>query len=160
MRDSLREGDSPRESRERRENQCNAYNAYNAYNDIQEKRDNHCIRLRASIHKAVKQYCGSAQINIGQLYEEAAIMFMEVYPVAGNVLIVDKKDRENNLDDQIDEIILIDELQDALKTLNPERKLHLVKKKKLAKLLKRGRRLNHRGELLEELMKEAIGYLV
>lgn len=98
----------------------------------------------------------------GQFYEEAGILFMDINPPpmakVHKIIIPDKG--EVSLDDQIEEVILIDELQEVVKLLPPEKKLHVLHKKKLAKLLKRCQKLNQRGDTLEELMKEVISRLV
>ena len=101
-------------------------------------------------------YCHKTKITGGQFYEEAGILFMDINPPPMGKLhkIINPERCEQNLDDQIEEIILIDELEDALKHVNPDRELHLVKKKMFAKFLKRCQKLNQRGERLEELMKE------
>lgn len=119
------------------------------------------VRMRRSIHNAVVRYCGAAGINIGKFYESSVIQMMMLEPVEFTPLLVIKPEpRENNLDDQIEEVILIDELQEVVKLLPPEKKLHVLHKKKLAKLLKRCQKLNQRGDPLEKLMKEVISRLV
>ena len=160
MRDSLREEDSPRESIEIDKKSYSTVHTVHTVHSNSEKRTSVQIRMRKSIHETASRYCAFARMNIGQFYEEAVILFMDLNPMDGTLLIVERNERESCLDDQIEEVILIDEFEDAMRVLSPERKLHINKKKRLAKLLRRCQKLNQRGERLEELMKTAVSYLV
>ena len=162
MADSLREDNSPRESIEiDRKSYSTVRTVRTVHSNIERRRPIE-VRMRKSNHEAFMEYCHITKRTAGQFYEEAGILFMDIYPPpmakVHNIIVPDRE--EQSLDDQIDEVILIDELYEAVRTLSPERKVHINKKKKLAKLLKRGRKLNQRGDRLEELMLEAVGYLV
>jgi len=161
---SHREEDSPRIDQGRSENTCNAYNAYNALH--QEKRDNHCVRLRPSIHKAVKGYCGIAQLNIGEFYERAALLFMDLNPVNWVVLNVEMpqtRERESSLDDRVQELICIERVDKFVKNLKQLRskgveRFHITKKEEFLKILKECRKVKNRSDELDELIQEAVSF--
>lgn len=116
--------------------------------------------MRRSIHNVVAKYCGK-DMTFGQFYEEAAILFMDWNQKEYTPLLVSKTERVvDDLDEQIQEIICIDDLETFFKPLKPGMRLHVNKKKKLFKLLKECKKVNNRGDRLEELMKEALSYLV
>ena len=98
----------------------------------------------------------------GQFYEEAGIMFMDINPppMAKMHKIIVPERNGYDLDEQIQEIICIDDLETFFKPLTTGMKLHVNKKKKLFKLLKECKKVNNRGDRLEELMKEALTYIV
>ena len=155
---SHREEDSPQIDQGRLENTCNAYNAYNAVHN--EKRDNHCIRLKPSIHKAVRGYCGIAQLNIGELYEKAALLFMDLNPVDWIILNVEKpNERRTSLDDELQEIICIEKLEKFIEEVADfKHRLHVNRKDELLKLLKECRKVKKRSPELDALMDEVMTY--
>lgn len=155
---SHKEEDSPRIDQGRLENTCNAYNAYNAVHN--EKRDNHCIRLKPSIHKAVRGYCGIAQLNIGELYEKAALLFMDLNPVDWIILNVEKpNERRTSLDDELQEIICIEKLEKFIEEVADfKHRLHVNRKDELLKLLKECRKVKKRSPELDALMDEVMTY--
>ena len=155
---SHREEDSPQIDQGRLENTCNAYNAYNAVHN--EKRDNHCIRLKPSIHKAVRGYCGIAQLNIGELYEKAALLFMDLNPVDWIILNVEKpNERRTSLDDELQEIICIEKLEKFIEEVADfKHRLHVNRKDELLKLLKECRKVKKRSSELDALMDEVMTY--
>jgi len=127
-----------------------------------EKREPTQIRLRRSIHEAVAKYCGLERIMIGQFYEEAAIMFMDLNPpkAAPPIMVVQRGERGQSLDEELQEIICVDELRDFLEGVRQlKNSLHVTRKKEGITILKNCNKVNNRGEELEALMREAILYI-
>jgi len=154
-----RDPNSLYESIPTKSNQCNAYNAYNAYNNKNEKRDNHCIRIRPSVHRAVKNYCHDARMNLGEFYEIAAMFYVDVNPPPnGSPVVFNKLERkQQNIDDQLREIICVDELQEFLsKAKLVKGTLHVSKKKTAIGILKECSKINKRSDELEALMYEVM----
>jgi len=156
---SHKDEDTPRVSQDRSKNTCNAYNAYNAYNN--EKRDNHCVRLKPSIHKAVKGYCGISRITIGEFYEKAAILYMDLNPVNWMILNVERPiERASSLDEELQEIICIEKLEKFIEEVAPfKHRLHVNRKEEILKLLKESRKVNKRSPELEALISEVMSYI-
>jgi len=151
------------------QNTCNAYNAYNAYNDKMEKRLNHCIRLKPSIHRAVKNYCHDTRMNIGRFYEEAAITFFQINPPpeTGSLIMVVKEDeihKNNSLEQSLSEIICIGDLEEWLDSVRPLKhqgiELHKSKIKTLRDIIRECKKLNTRSDKLEQLLEEALDYVL
>jgi hypothetical protein len=152
--------DPKREYREIEIDQCNAYNAYNAYNHIKEKRDNHCIRLRPSIHTAVKNYCGR-DMSIGQFYEEAAILFMDVNPSDRTVLVVERPERprQNNIKDEMKSFVCLDSMRDFVEKIEEDDtdnlRLLKIRREKFIELLNDCDKIKTWGDELNELIVKA-----
>lgn len=152
---------SIREYREIDRDSCNALHTVHTVHNNIESRSPVEIRMRKSVHAVFMDYCHRVKITAGQFYEEAGILFIDINPPPmGTVFnIVTHENGEQNLDDQLEEIILIEELSSEMKHLHRGKTIHVTKKKRLVKLLKRCQKLDIRGDKLEALMKEAMKYI-
>lgn len=119
------------------------------------------IRLRRTIHEVVKRYCGNSGITLGDFYEGAAILFMDLNPVEFfGVNLITPERRQQALDDQLREIVCIDELEGFIENVKTLRNgLHVSRKKEGIAILKNCEKINNRSERLEALIQEAIEYI-
>ena len=144
---------------------CNVIYAYNALHSSDEKRRNHCIRLRPSIHHAVREYCHDARMNIGEMYENAAILFMELNPPQyGLAVSVTRNERKNSsIRDKIKSSLLIKKVTPILeafrnlKQRDVEPPTALIEK--LDDVFKKYDKISHPTEELNNLIEEAIEYV-
>lgn len=163
MRDSLREEDTPREYREiDRKLNTTPHTPHTPHN---EKREATQIRLRKSIHKAVSEYCHDARMGIGQFYEEAAILFIDVNPPPmRNPVILEKLERRDNSPrDRMLSMICKKELEEiipALKTLSDNhREIPKRLLEKLTKTFDKCYKITTPSEELNLLILEALEYV-
>ena len=162
MRDSLREEGSPRESIEIEQKQCNAIHAIHALHE-NEKRYNRSIRLRDSVHRAVKQYCGVAQMTMGQLYESGALMFMQVNHVAGVFLNVENTENNHQTDDDwMLDLICIGDLEDFIELMDTLIRngtpIHKIRMKQFLVILRECKKVKKRSQKLDSLISKARSY--
>lgn len=158
MRDSPSEEDTPRESIEIDRDRYSTVRTVHTVHTIKEKRLPIEIRLRKSIHSNVMTYCALARMTAGQFYEEAAILFMDLNPVEGAVLIVEKPNKEDpSLKDRMLELMLIPELERWIgSTENVSGKLHPNKIKRLYKIIEQSGKIYNKSDKMQELLEEAL----
>ena len=133
---------------------CSVYTTHTTLHSIVEQRKAVQVRMKPTIHKVVGRYCGK-DISLGQFYEEAAILFMELNPKDGVYLNVEKPERNNkNMDDRIQEMICVSDLSEFLQ--GKRKPLHKKIQRRILGLLKECRKVNNRGEELTALMMEAM----
>lgn len=114
----------------------------------------------------MKGYCGIAQLNIGEFYERAALLFMDLNPVNWVVLNVEMpqtRERESSLDDRVQELICIERVDKFVKNLKQLRskgveRFHITKKEEFLKILKECRKVKNRSDELDELIQEAVSF--
>jgi len=157
--------DSIGECKEREENTCNAVHTVHTVHSNSERRRPIEVRMRGAIHKTVGRYCGFAEITIGQFYEEAAILFMDLNPVNGSLFVVEKPEKrvnDNGFEERMGELICIDELEDFIervdKIKNSGVEIHRSNVKTLLKILKNCNKISQRSQHLETLMSAAMSY--
>lgn len=156
--------DSTEGCKEREENECSVLHTLHTLHH-NEKRDVQSIRMKKSIHGVVSRYCGFAEMNVGQFYEEAAILFMDLNPVNGSLLVVnspEKRMKENNFEGRMLELVCIDELEDFIERVDKIKRggveIHRSNIKTLLKILKACNKISQRSQHLETLMSTAMSY--
>jgi len=161
--------DAPQENRkeckEREENACNAVHTVHTVHSNSEKRRPIEVRMRDAIHKTVGRYCDFAEITIGQFYEEAAILFMDLNPINGTLLVVEKLEKrvdDNDLEARVSDLFYIVELEDFIERVDEIKRsgvnIHRSNIKKLLNILKDCKKINNRSERLDTLMNQALSY--
>ncbi len=139
--------------------QCSTpHTPHTLHNNI-EKRTPINIRIRKSMHSTFMEYCGR-DMTAGQFYEEAGILFMDLNPKNGSLLMVSKPiTKQNGLKDRVQEIICIGELQEFIDDVDArisDNPLHHNWVKRLGKILKRCDSIKHHSDKLEALMLQAV----
>jgi len=124
-------------------------------------RINHSEYYSKAVHIEWSRFCKShPTMSKAELTEKALIYGMLTIPNKNVLIQIDSPDKKcESLDDQLDEIILIEELSTEMKHLHMGKTIHITKKKRLLKLLKRCQKLDIRGNKIETLMKEAMSYI-
>lgn len=150
------ENSSTRESIEREIDHCTVYSTHSTVHS-KEKRESIQIRMRKSIHDAVGNYCGKT-MTYGQFYEEAAILFMDINPKDGMLLVVEKPNKEDSsLKDKMLELILIPELERWVEsTRDFSGKIHPNKLKTLYKIIEKSTKIYNKSEKMQSLLEEAV----
>ena len=104
-------------------------------------------------------------MTAGQLYEEAVILFMDLNPVIGSPLVIEKPEgraRNNDFEARMSELICIDEMEDFVERVDGIKRsgveIHRSNIKKLLKILKECNKIKNRSQRLEALMDKAMSY--
>ena len=117
------------------------------------------IRMRNSVHEAVSRYCGN-DLTLGEFYEKAAILYMQVNPkeyVYLSPLYLDARDK--SMDNRVQDMICVDKFEkfvEKLKQLNGA--LRINHKEELLKLVKESQKVNFKSDRLTSLREEAMSY--
>ena len=120
------------------------------------------IRMRRTRHERNMKYCALAEMDAGTFYEKASSLYIQINPVDGMVLVVEKPSdthRIRGFDDELQEMIVRDDLDTLLSKLKQVNgPLHISKKKQFLSVIKQYQKLNTPSDELRELMHEAKGY--
>ena len=148
--------------------ECNEIenNSYSTVRTVRTVHDNEIrapteIRLRRSIHRAVKQYCVSEHINIGQLYEEAVILFMDLNPIDFNPINITKQERvtKSSIQSEMQEFVCLDDMREFVERLGRDDKtnnnLYKIRRIKFIELLKECNKVKIWGDELSALVMQA-----
>lgn len=163
MSDSIREEDSPRESGERRENQCNALHTLHTLHK-QEKNYQIQVRMKQSAHKAFMRYCALAGMTAGTFYEKAGVMFMDLNPVDGAVIVIERPvTRDLSMKDRVLTLMCVQEFEALLPTLKrmKEKGVSFNKKflTKINRMFDKYFKISSPGDEVKELAEEVLTYL-
>jgi len=115
--------------------------------------------MRNSVHEAVSRYCGN-DLTLGEFYEKAAILYMQVNPkeyVYLSPLYLDTRDK--SMDNRVQDMICVDKFEkfvEKLKQLNGA--LRINHKEELLKLVKESQKVNFKSDRLTSLREEAMSY--
>ena len=161
MEDSLKD-DSPHRDNNKKDflgHSTNSYTTHTTHTTLHEERKPIQIRMRQSVHDAVGRYCGK-EMTYGQFYEEAAILFMDLNPVNGALLIVEKpKQHDPSFEDSLQEMIIIDEIEELLDNLRRiNGKIHYKRKKDFLGIVKQYQKIKVPSDRLQRLVREAKSY--
>jgi len=120
--------------------------------------------MRRSIHRNAMKYCAMLDITAGQLYEESIIMFMDLNPVTGLDIVVERPSRATpSVVDKLSSLVCLQELSKLVLVLKQNheegRENHQNLLKKLKKTLSKYERIKHPTKELVGLVDEVFIYV-
>lgn len=143
---------------------CHALHTLHTLHRKEEKRTQICVRMRKSIHDAVGKYCAIENMTIGQFYEEAGILFMDINPPTNAKLIVNKVEvSQTDLKERVLQQICMNEaetLADNLRKIsNQGNGIHPNKLQSIYKFFKEYTKLSNPPDELNALVEEILSYV-
>jgi len=125
------------------------------------------IRMRKSFHEAFMRYCNLTGMKAGRFYEQAGLLFMDINPIDGVMIVVENTENgsvQTSIEDKMTEIIIIGELEEWLEIVRPlvnqGVELHKSKIKSLRQIVRETKNLNTRSDKLNQLLQEALEYAI
>ena len=144
------------------ENVCNALQ-YSTYS-TQEKNSQIQIRALKSYHEKFMDYCRRANMTAGNFYKNAGILYMQVNPIDGAIIVVEKSNNNRrSLKNRTANITCIYELNEVLPPLRKADKegydIHQKLLKRTIQALDKSDKIQNKSDELISLIEEALSYI-